>query len=87
MIEKEFEERNSSRSQTFVARVEAKIRKHDATSVCDSRASPASAAIAPTASFESEAAPEFQNLVQTHNSNLASLAASAAVSEYHWPIR
>ncbi len=79
MIGKATEEpqRNSSRLQTLVARVEAKIRKHDAASVCASLASPVSAAIAPAAFSE----PEFQNHVQTHNANLASLTAFAAVSE------
>ncbi len=82
-MERKFEERNSSRLQTLVARVEAKIRKHDVTSVCASPESAASAAIAPAAS--SDAAPEFQNHVQTLNANLAFLAAFAAVSEYRGP--
>ena len=64
MIEKAFDDRNSSRFQTLVARVEAKIRNHDAASVC---ASPASVAIAPATS--SEVAPEFQNHIQTHDAN------------------
>jgi hypothetical protein len=81
MIEKAFEERNSSRLQTLVAQVEVKIRNHDAASVCASSAPPLSAAIAPAASSE----PEFQTHVQTHNANLASLATFAAVSEYHGP--
>ncbi len=34
MIEKALDDRNSSRFQTLVARVEAKIRNHDAASVC-----------------------------------------------------
>ncbi len=83
-IEKAFEERNSSRLQTLVARVEAKIRNHDAVSVCASSAPPVSAAIALAASSE----PEFQTHVQTHNANLASRApfvASVGISEYHGP--
>jgi hypothetical protein len=66
MIDEELEKRNSSRLQTLVARVESKIRKHDAASVCASSASPASAAIAPATS--SEAAPKFQSHVQSSNS-------------------
>jgi hypothetical protein len=83
MIEKVFEERNSSRLQTLVARVEAKFenQNHGVASVCASSASPLSAAIAPAASSE----PEFQNHIQTHNSDLASLAVFAAVSEYRGP--
>ncbi len=69
-----FEERNSSRLQTLIARVEAKIRNHDFE---------LSAAIAPAAS--SEAAPELHNHVQTDNANLASFEAFAAVSEYRGP--
>jgi hypothetical protein len=59
LIENAFDDRNSSRFQTLVARVEAKIQNHDAASVC---ASPASVAIAPATS--SEVAPEFQNHIQ-----------------------
>ncbi len=83
MIEKAFEERNSSRLQTLVAQVEVKIRNHDAASVCASSAPPVSAAIAHAASSE----PEFQTHVQTHNANLflRHLPQSRAVSEYHRP--
>jgi hypothetical protein len=81
MIGKAFEEHNSSRLQTLLARVEAKIQYHDAASVCASTASPVSAAIAPAASSD----PEFQNHIQTHIADLASLAAFAAVPEYRGP--
>jgi hypothetical protein len=65
--------------QSLVARVEAKVRNHDADSVFASSASPVSAAITPAASSE----PEFKNHIQTHNADLASLATFAAVPEYH----
>jgi hypothetical protein len=56
VIERAIDTSNSSRLQTLVARVEAKIRNHDAANVCASSASPVSAAITPAAS--SAAAPD-----------------------------
>jgi hypothetical protein len=75
MIEIAIGERNSARLQKLIARVEAKIRKHDAASVCASSASPVSAAIEPNTSSEAE----IQNRIQTHNADLASPATFAAV--------
>jgi hypothetical protein len=76
-MERAFEERNSSRLLTLVARVEAKIRNHVAASFCASSAPLVSAAIAPAASSE----PAFQTHVQTHNPNL-SLTTFASVGNW-----
>ncbi len=79
MIERAFDTSNSSRLETLAALVEAKIRNHDAASVC---ASPATDRLLRRPAASSETALEFQNHIQTHDANLAYLAAFAAVLEY-----
>ncbi len=87
MIEKAFEERNSSRLQKLIARVEAKLQKIDAASVGASSASlvPVSAAIERQIEPDTFSGVEFQNRIQTHNADQASFATFPAVPEYHGP--
>ncbi len=79
------DERNSAWLEKLIARVKAKLQKFDAASAGASSASPVSAAIEWQIEADTSSGAEFQNCIQTHNADLASLATFPAVQEYHGP--
>jgi hypothetical protein len=85
MIEKAMNEGNTARLENLIARLEARLRKHDAGSVGASSVSQVSAAIERPIEPNTSSVAESQTRIQTHDADLRSLATFPANPEYRWP--